>query len=139
MTLDAPPCLRGEVAHDWNYGRAAQWCGRCWLAIPYRRQRLRAVPNAGAKSIRQQVIERDGYRCRYCGTDVFPDRSQTDNARLTLDHVIPVFHHGLSTVENLVVACVACNSRKGNLTLDDWLAVAGFQIRNHWRTSGAEA
>lgn len=50
------------------------------------------------------IYARDGYACRYCGTADGP---------FHLDHVIPVSAGGLSTLENLVTACVPCNLRKG--------------------------
>lgn len=55
------------------------------------------------KEIRQQVLERDGYRCRYCGK-----RSE----RFHMDHVYPVSKGGETTVENLVTACPSCNISK---------------------------
>ena len=61
---------------------------------------------------RQSVFERDGCVCQYCGKQ-FP-KSQS-----TIDHVIPQSRGGGETWENLVVACVPCNLRKGNRTPDE--------------------
>jgi len=52
--------------------------------------------------IRQEVYERDKYRCVYCG----------DYKNLTLDHVHPESLGGEATVENLVTSCNICNSKK---------------------------
>ena len=52
------------------------------------------------------VYQRDGYACRYC-------RSTVD---LTIDHVVPRALLGGDTEDNLVVACRACNARKGKKT-----------------------
>ena len=43
-------------------------------------------------------------RCAYCGEKP---------ASLTQDHVIPLSRGGSHTPENIVPACVSCNSRKG--------------------------
>lgn len=55
------------------------------------------------RAVRQAVFDRDGRACVECGA--------TDD--LTIDHIWPVFHGGLNTVENLRVLCRPCNSRKG--------------------------
>ncbi len=61
------------------------------------------------------VRERDGDTCRYCGRQVkWSDRRGQLGG--TYDHVIPVKSGGKSTLDNLVVACRACNSRKCDRT-----------------------
>ncbi|HHN46856.1 MAG TPA: HNH endonuclease [Planctomycetes bacterium] len=56
---------------------------------------------------RRTIFERDGYRCQYCGAKMPMDD-------LTLDHVTPRSRGGHSTWDNIVVACVGCNTRKAN-------------------------
>ena len=58
---------------------------------------------------RRTVMARDQYTCQYCGGT--PPRSD-----LTLDHVVPRSRGGATEWENVVVACRACNQRKGNRT-----------------------
>ena len=55
---------------------------------------------------RRNVFARDANRCQYCNRR-FP------TSELTLDHVVPRSRGGGTTWDNLVCACVACNSRKG--------------------------
>jgi 5-methylcytosine-specific restriction endonuclease McrA len=55
-------------------------------------------------------MRRDHRTCQYCG--------RTDGP-MTIDHVVPRSHGGKETWENLVCACSACNSRKGNRTLQE--------------------
>lgn len=62
-----------------------------------------------AKFSRHSVFERDRNRCQYCGR-LLP-RSQ-----LTIDHVMPQSRGGKDSWENLVVACMGCNVRKGSRT-----------------------
>lgn len=59
-----------------------------------------------------KVYKRDGYRCRYCGSDDVP---------LTVDHLVCWEQGGPSIVENLVSSCRKCNKTRGNLLYKDWL------------------
>ncbi len=61
---------------------------------------------------RHSIFERDAGICQYCGKR-FP------KSQLTLDHVIPQSRRGADTWENLVVACLHCNVRKGNRTPEE--------------------
>ena len=54
------------------------------------------------KKVRVAVMERDGYKCVYCGS--------TKN--LQIDHVIPVASGGTNDVENLRVLCKKHNIRR---------------------------
>ncbi len=55
------------------------------------------------------LFSRDGHLCLYCGNEF--QRSQ-----LTRDHVMPLSRGGRDTWENVVSACIQCNSRKGGRT-----------------------
>jgi 5-methylcytosine-specific restriction endonuclease McrA len=61
---------------------------------------------------RRTIFERDGYKCQYCGQKYASDD-------LTLDHVIPRSRGGRSTWDNIVVACVSCNTRKANKLVEE--------------------
>lgn len=58
---------------------------------------------------RRNVLARDGHLCQYCGRH-FPLH------QLSLDHVLPRSRGGMTTWENVVCACLACNVRKGGRT-----------------------
>jgi hypothetical protein len=64
---------------------------------------------------RIKVFERDGYKCRYC-------QKQLTRFTATLDHVTPVVEHGDNSLENLVTACLDCNSRMNKRAVGDFLA-----------------
>lgn len=64
--------------------------------------------------VRSFVLERDGFRCTYCGGD-------GDEAPLHCDHVIPRSRGGKSTPDNLVAACRRCNSSKRASFLNQWV------------------
>jgi hypothetical protein len=88
------------------------------------RQRLESIKAAGAQTTgdfynvranRRKVYERDGYTCRYCGTAV-------TTYTATLDHLVPVTAGGTNGLDNLVTACLSCNTRKGKKPIGDFLA-----------------
>ena len=60
---------------------------------------------AVSKSVRFAVLARDQFKCRYCG-------SQAGNAKLVIDHIIPVKIGGSSEFDNLITACEPCNQGK---------------------------
>lgn len=63
------------------------------------------------RDIRDAVRERDGDDCRYCWRKVLWGGRDVNGG--TFDHIDPM---GPATLENLVVACRSCNSRKGQRT-----------------------
>ena len=62
----------------------------------------RAIPGR----LRFEILERDGYACRYCGARA------SGEVRLEIDHVLPVAEGGSNERANLVAACAACNRGK---------------------------
>ena len=54
-------------------------------------------------SLRIQVYEIDGWRCRLCGS----------GRDLTVDHIVPVSKGGGTVWWNLQTLCRSCNSKKG--------------------------
>jgi 5-methylcytosine-specific restriction endonuclease McrA len=55
------------------------------------------------------LFARDGHLCLYCGNEL-------GRHQLTRDHVQPISRGGRDIWENVVSACISCNSRKGNRT-----------------------
>jgi 5-methylcytosine-specific restriction endonuclease McrA len=62
----------------------------------------------------EELIERDGPSCVWCGRE--PWRRD-----LTLEHVVPRSRGGHTTPENAVVACRACNRRRGSRPVDAYV------------------
>lgn len=56
-----------------------------------------------------------GFRCRYCGIEM-------STAEATRDHQIPLSRGGSDWASNLVPACRACNSRKRESTITEFLS-----------------
>lgn len=66
------------------------------------------------------VLTQYNGHCAYC------DRE----AKLTLDHVIPLSKGGTHSKNNVVPACGHCNSSKGNKTVEEWNAKRLTQASN---------
>lgn len=79
--------------------------------------------NQGSKwiqpSTRLAIYARDGFCCAYCGA-----RAE-DGVKLTLDHLLACELGGTNKPENLVTACLSCNSAKCDRTMADWFAKLG--------------
>jgi 5-methylcytosine-specific restriction endonuclease McrA len=73
---------------------------RYCVRVPYRRDR---IPMS-----RRGVLRRDDHRCAYC-----PRHADT------IDHVIPRSKGGTNTWDNVVAACLRCNARKADRTLEE--------------------
>ncbi len=56
---------------------------------------------------RQNLLERDDYRCQYCGKNL-------PSKELNMDHVVPRDRGGGTCWENVVISCIRCNSKKSN-------------------------
>lgn len=58
-----------------------------------------------SKGLRFDVLNRDGFKCKYCGITA-------EFSALHVDHKVPVALGGSNDIDNLVTACVACNLGK---------------------------
>ena len=67
------------------------------------------LPHKEVKFTRHNIFERDHNTCQYCG-------KHFDRRELNLDHIVPRDHGGTTTWENIVCACIPCNTRKANRT-----------------------
>lgn len=64
-----------------------------------------------SKRLRFEILRRDGFKCRYCGTTA-------SERELRVDHVTPVALGGTDDPSNLVASCHPCNSGKSATTPD---------------------
>lgn len=85
------------------------------LPVVIRLIRFARAPKRRIILNRKNLLIRDQYTCQYCSKKSPP---------LTIDHVVPKQFGGKDTWENLVIACLGCNNRKGNQTPDQ----AGLQL-----------
>lgn len=70
------------------------------------------VPVRRVSFSRRNIYKRDNYTCQYCGK-----RYATED--LSIDHVVPRSRGGRLSWTNCVIACLTCNVRKGNRTLQE--------------------
>lgn len=75
-------------------------------------------------SERFRILQRDGFRCQYCGAAA-PD------VELHVDHFVPLSAGGGNETSNLVTACRTCNAGKGVRLLggaDSYTESRGFRL-----------
>jgi hypothetical protein len=95
-------------------------CREYRYKIDYLKQAPKTNVDLGAdyynvRENRLKVYERDDYKCKYCS-------KQLTRFTATLDHITPVARGGDNTLNNLVTACLNCNSRKNVKPLGDFIA-----------------
>jgi 5-methylcytosine-specific restriction endonuclease McrA len=84
----------------------------------------------------RRILERDQYRCQYCGLD---GMSSFENSLImTVDFVHPRTRKGKKSPENLVTACRPCNLIKGRRLFASLAEAKAFvlmrrtQLRKDW-------
>lgn len=71
----------------------------------------RAVKESIPPQLRWGIWERDNFTCHYCGA----------RKPLAIDHKVPESKGGPTIPENLLTACVRCNSRKGSKSYEEFI------------------
>ena len=62
--------------------------------------------------VREYLLEKWGRRCAYCGKEDVP---------LQIEHIVPRSKGGTDRVSNLTLACEACNRKKGDKSVEEFL------------------
>lgn len=85
-----------------------------------------------------EVLERDDYKCQYCGLD---GRASFENAlMMRVDFVVPRAKKGKKGPTNLVACCIPCNTIKGTKvykSFDDakeFVLARREELRKSWET-----
>jgi hypothetical protein len=60
------------------------------------------------ESTKEQVRQRANFHCEYCQMP-----QELDELSFQVEHIIPRKHHGTDSLDNLALACFACNNHKG--------------------------
>ncbi|MDI3317738.1 MAG: HNH endonuclease signature motif containing protein [Bacillota bacterium] len=105
--LKLDPCSRSTALQEVRLGRA-RWRGRSTIQLVYN-------PFV-ARRIRKQVLKRDHHRCAWCG-------GHGD----TIDHLLPWSQGGLTTPDNCVCSCQECNGRRGDRSVEQFIADEGIR------------
>ena len=74
-----------------------------------------------------RILERDRYRCQYCGLDGLA--SFENSLILTVDFLHPRAHKGKKTETNLVTACRPCNVIKGRRLFDSFEDAKAYVLK----------
>jgi len=90
-----------------------------------------------------KILERDHYRCQYCGLDGL---ASFDNAlAMSVDFVVPRARKGKKDPQNLVACCRGCNMIKGRKvyrSFDEakaYVLQARDELRKTWETKAHKA
>ena len=88
-----------------------------------------------------RILERDQYRCQYCGLD---GMTSFDNAlAMSVDFVVPRARKGKKDPRNLVACCRACNMIKGRRVYSNFEEAKKYVLehrevlRKAWETRNA--
>ena len=63
--------------------------------------------------VREYLLEKHGRQCAYCGVK---------NVPLEIEHIVPRSKGGSNRVGNLTLACNSCNTAKGTMKVEEFLA-----------------
>ncbi len=72
---------------------------------------FKRMPTRKVVFSRRNLWKRDRMRCQYCGVLMKTDE-------VTVDHIVPRCRGGLSTWTNCVLACITCNKKKDDKSLE---------------------
>jgi 5-methylcytosine-specific restriction endonuclease McrA len=89
----------------------------------------------------RRILERDQYRCQYCGLDGMSNFENSLN--MTVDFVHPRAHKGKKAPENLVTACRPCNVIKARRVFGSFAEAKAYvlqrreELRKDWEAQKA--
>lgn len=121
-------CAKAETVHDDPAGLLIHSATTALVAPSVIRLRryIRVPYRARVPMTRAALMQRDRFRCAYCG-----------NRADTVDHVVPRSRGGAHCWENCVACCWACNHRKADRLLTElgWTLprVPASPQGQHWR------
>jgi len=89
-----------------------------------------------------EILERDNYRCRYCGLD---GNANFENAlAMSVDFVMPRARKGKKDPANLVACCRTCNTIKGKKVYKNFedaktqVLARRAELRKTWEEKGRQ-
>jgi 5-methylcytosine-specific restriction endonuclease McrA len=87
------------------------------------------------------ILERDHYRCQYCGLDGMANFE--NSLVMSVDFVLPRAQKGRKKPENLVASCRACNVIKGRRVFKNFEEAKAYvldrraELRKEWEADMA--
>jgi 5-methylcytosine-specific restriction endonuclease McrA len=88
-----------------------------------------------------RILERDRYRCQYCGLDGMANFE--NSLVMSVDFVLPRAKKGTKSPDNLIAACRACNLIKGRRTFKNFEEAKKYvldrrsELRKEWEANSA--
>lgn len=75
------------------------------------------IDQAISQRLRNEILERNGYTCQFCGRGPGDPDPTNPKRKVTLhiDHIIPKAQGGADEKDNLRVLCSACNQGRSNV------------------------
>src|SRR5713226_9066575 len=99
---------------------------RCTMPLDLMTLSLVSQPVTVQEGVR--ILERDQYRCQYCGLD---GMTSFDNAlAMSVDFVVPRARKGKKDPRNLVACCRPCNAIKGTRVYASLDEAKTFVLKN---------
>lgn len=91
-------------------------------------------PNGSTRAwrkVREHVWQRDGARCRACGTTTHLSRCTRRGCPRCYQagHRVPLARGGSDHPANLLCLCAECNAAMGDRTFDEWAKQGGPALR----------
>lgn len=79
--------------------------------VSHHRRRSRKLHASGSFTSKEwlALLEKHNHICLCC---------KRNDVALTIDHIVPLFHGGTNSIENLQPLCKSCNSKKGTKIID---------------------
>lgn len=115
--------VRSRADREKHSAKAAAWAKANPEKVKLIRQRRKArLLDACSPGVRpeewQAICESYDYRCAYCFTE----------AKLTVDHIVPISKGGKDEPGNVVPACKSCNCSKQAKELKEWLDIPLLRV-----------
>lgn len=121
-------CRCGETGsyhlNNWNHDIEKEWeRSRQKAKSSTRKQREKS---AGAKYTKTDILKLQKIHnncCYFCGKE---------SKKLSVDHLVPISRNGKNSKDNLVLACLSCNSAKGSLTESEFWEILAKRHPRQW-------
>lgn len=91
----------------------------------HRRKALKKGASTGDPVHKEEIAERDRWRCQLCGDRVSRRLVWPHPRSASLDHIVPLIDGGVHDPANVQLAHLECNVRKGDRGGGEQLALIG--------------
>lgn len=68
---------------------------------------------------RCRLAEAQNWKCCWCGKECRPEPGYRNS--VSLEHIVPRSEGGTDDIENLAMACVRCNNKRGTVGIEEFM------------------